>query len=414
MPRRKTKRNLKKRGGVGSKRRRSPSFRKSQHKSKQSRTSLQTSAVTAYGRDDQAAADAAAAPLSPVPLSPVPPSLTSPPSHLALSGPSPRDQLMSLTPFDRRPLSDQLTQPNRRTQNPLTQSRYNAALLMPTAGTEDYGPTNQRLENLIKKIEETQIRMDKRQIPTADWEEYKSANHPLTIVSAVTFLVNQEKIITEYYNKHQQRQQDGIRQNNKIMKHMLKKTGKRSGLMTLAYLATLMANDLYTDKPTGIPPYQHLIADTPTDIVNEATGNYGLIQGVEEIDTRNPNYYTIYSEGKIIYFDPSTTTMEQWHEAKQKAILDQKPFSIYDDQDAVNFFLEKGNKDLLGIALKKISHDQKILLERARLAQVIKEKEKQRRNKIRGDNTKNKRNNKGNNNNKHNNQFTRRGTGRGK
>ena len=100
--------------------------------------------------------------------------------------------------------------------------------------------------------------------------------------------------------------------------------------------------------------------------------------------------------------------MSQWHEAKKKAILEQKPFTIYDEQDAVKFFLEQGNKDLLGIALKKISPRQKQLLEQARLDQLIKEEKKQRRHKIRGEkpkyNTK-----KRNNYKKHNKQFTRRG-----
>ena len=167
-----------------------------------------------------------------------------------------------------------------------------------------------------------------------------------------------------------------------------------------------MANDLYTDKPTGIPPYQRLIADTPAYIVNKATGNDGLIQGVEEMDRNNPNYYVINTKsGEDIFFDPSTTTMKQWHEAKKKAILEQKPFDIYEDQDAVKFFLEQGNKKLLGIALKKISHDQKKLLEQARGDELAKQAKRAREHQVRGANrhvghTKNKRNNK---------QFTRRG-----
>ena len=304
-----------------------------------------------------------------------------------------------------RKLRDASMPSNTRTRKPQTQSTYNQGLLMPAAGAEDSGPMKQRLDELIANIQENQIRMQDLKIGTEDWEKYKLDNSPITYQSAKAFYKNQEYKIRNFYQEKQEQKQIDLQ----TQKNMLKKTGKRTSLMTLGLLATLMANDLYTDKPTGIPPYQRLIADTPADIVNKATGNDGLIQGVEEMDPDNPNYYRIYSKGKRINFDPSTTTMKQWHEAKKKAFEEHKPFDIFNTQEAVKFFLEKGNKDLYGIALKKISRNQQQLLERARLAQVIKEEENQRRHKIRGDNTKNKRNNKGNNNNKHNNQFTRRG-----
>lgn len=310
-----------------------------------------------------------------------------------------------------RKLRDESTPSNTRTQEPQRQSAYNPVLLMPTPDVDDYAPMNQRLEELIADIEKNQIEMNKKNIPTKDWEKYKLDNSPITSKAAQSFERDQADIISDFEQEKQEQEQKEHRENIKITNKMLKKTGNRTSLMTLGLLATLMANNLYTDKPEGIPPYQLAIADTPADIVHKARGNDGLIQGVEEMKTSNPNYYRIYSKGKIINFDPSTTTMKQWDEAKKKAILEQKPFSIYDDQDAVKFFLEQGNKDLYGIALKKISQEQQKLLERARLAQVIKEEEKQRRHKIRGYNKQNKRNNKRNNYNKHNNQFkfTRRG-----
>lgn len=371
MPRRKTKRNLKKRGGVGSKRIRSPSFSEAGPSRKKSRsTPYVTSTVPAFGSSSLTLGD----------FTPTPPF-------------SPSQRLPRRVEWGyshgahgrhrRRSLSD----PRHSTSNTRRMILpYRPRMLMPTAETEDSGPMNQRVENLIKNIEETQIRMDNQQIPTADWEQYKIDNHPITIDSVNGFLVNQEDKIRDFYNKEQQRQQDGIRQNKKIMKQMLSKTGKRTGIMTLALLATLMANDLYTDKPTGIPPYQRLIADTPADIVNKATGNGdGLIPGVEVMDENNPDYFIINTKsGEKIFFNPSTTTLDQWHEAKKKAILQQKPFSIYDDQDAVNFFLEKGNKDLLGIALKKISPRQKQLLEQARRDEIAKKAKRARERQVRG------------------------------
>tara|TARA_Y100000992_G_C21273331_1_gene498311 strand:- start:1229 stop:2503 length:1275 start_codon:yes stop_codon:yes gene_type:complete len=410
---RKTKRNFKKRGGVGSpsnKRPPSPSLRIPGPARKKSRTSRQTTAVTAeeQEKEAQAVAEAEAEAVAMAAMRIEGPAMVE--NRLLPMVPSPHAPLMSQTPIDRTPLSDQLMQSDRRTQIPLTQSRYNAGLLMPTAGAEHYGPTIQRLNELIAKIESNQIRMQNLNIRTENWERYISENAPITYKAAEAFYVDQEDKIRDFIEKKQDQEQREHRENKRITENMISNTGKRTGVMTLALLATLMANDLYTDKPTGIPPYQRLIADTPADIVNKATGNDGLIQGVEEMDRNNPNYYVINTKsGEDIFFDPSTTTIEQWHEAKKKAILEQKPFDIYEDQDAVKFFLEQGNKKLLGIALKKISPMQQQLLERARLAQVIKEENKKRRHKIRGENTKNKRNNKRNNNNKHNTQRTRRG-----
>lgn len=413
MPRRKTKRNLKKRGGVVSssnkRRERSPSVRNPGPARKKSRTSRQTPAVTAEEQEAEAVAneqEAEAVAMAAMRIEG--PAMVE--NRLLPMVPSPHAPLMSHNPIDRIPLSDQLMQSNRRTQIPLTQSTYNAGLLMPTAGAEHYGPTIQRLNELIAKIESNQIRMQNLNIRTENWERYISENAPITYKAAEAFYVDQDKKISDFIEKKQDQEQREHRENKRITENMISNTGKRTGVMTLALLATLMANDLYTDKPTGIPPYQRLIADTPADIVNKATGNDGLIQGVEEMDRNNPNYYVINTKsGEDIFFDPSTTTIEQWHEAKKKAILEQKPFDIYEDQDAVKFFLEQGNKKLLGIALKKISRDQKILLERARGDELAKKEKRARKNKVRGKNTKNKRNNKRNNNNKHNTQRTRRG-----
>lgn len=411
---RKTKRNFKKRGGVGSsskkRRSRSPSLREAGPSRKRSRSRRQTSAVTAEGQEvDEGSAWANEQEAEAVAM-----------AAMRIEGPAmvenrllpmvqlPHTPLMSHTPIDRTPLSDQLMQSNRRTQIPqVTQSRYNP-LLMPTAGAEHYGPTIQRLNELIAKIESNQIRMQNLNIRTENWERYISENAPITYKAAEAYYVDQEDKIRDFIEKKQDQEQREHRENKTITKNMISNTGKRTGVMTLALLATLMANDLYTDKPTGIPPYQRLIADTPADIVNKATGNDGLIQGVEEMDTNNPNYYVINTKsGEEIFFDPSTTTMKQWHEAKKKAILEQKPFSIFNTHEAVKFFLEQGNRERLGIALKKISHDQKILLEQARGDELAKKAKRARERQVRGAKpdyrlTKNKHN-------KHNTQRTRRG-----
>ena len=298
-------------------------------------------------------------------------------------------------------------QSKRRTQIPRTQSRHNAGLLMPTSEVEDSGPENQRLEELIAKIESNQRRMQNLNIRTENWERYISENAPITYKAAKAYYVDQEDKIRDFLEKKQDQEQREHRENKRITKNMLSKTGKRTGIMTLALLATLMANNLYKNNPEGIPPYQPAIATTSADIVRKATGNDGLIH-VEEMDPSNPNYYVINTKsGEKIFFDPSTTTMSQWHEAKKKAILEQKPFTIYDEQDAVKFFLEQGNKDLLGIALKKISPRQKQLLEQARRVERAKKEKEARKNKVRAAKldyrlTKNKHN-------RHNTQHTRRG-----
>ncbi len=417
MPRRKTqkrkqrntKRNFKKRGGVGSssnKRSRSPSHRIPEPARKKSRTSRQTSAVTAEGQEvdegsaraneqeaeavaneqeAEAVAEAAAAMVE---------------NRLLPMVQSPHAPLMSHGPRERTPLRD----PTLTSSKPRRQRRYKLVPRRPTASEGNIDLTNTRLQSIIDLINNNQIRMQKLNIGTDNWERYKSENAPITVKAAEAFYGDQKDKIRVFLENKQREH----RENKKIMNDMLKKTGKRTSLMTLGLLATLMANNLYKNNPEGIPPYQPAIAATSADIVRKATGNDGLIH-VEEMNPSNPNYYRIKTKsGKKINFDPSTTTMEQWHEAKKKAILEQKPFTIYDEQDAVKFFLEQGNKDLLGIALKKISPRQKQLLEQARLDQLIKEEKKQRRHKIRGEkpkyNTK-----KRNNYNKHNTQFTRRG-----
>ena len=415
---RKTKRNFKKRGGVGSsskKRRPSPSLGTRGHIRKKSRTSRQTYAVTAEGQEvDEGSARANEQEAEAVANEQEAEAVAM--AAMRIEGPamvenrllpmvqSPHAPLMSHGPRERTPLRD----PTLTSSKPRRQRRYKLVPRRPTASEGNIDLTDTRLQSIIDLINNNQIRMQKLNIGTDNWERYKSQKAPITVKAAEAFYEDQKDKIRVFLENKQHQEQREHRENKKIMNDMLKKTGKRTSLMTLGLLATLMANNLYKNNPEGIPPYQPAIAATSADIVRKATGNDGLIH-VEEMNPSNPNYYRIKTKsGKKINFDPSTTTMEQWHEAKKKAILEQKPFTIYDEQDAVKFFLEQGNKDLLGIALKKISPRQKQLLEQARLDQLIKEEKKQRRHKIRGEkpkyNTK-----KRNNFNKHNTQFTRRG-----
>ena len=124
---------------------------------------------------------------------------------------------MSHTPIDHT-LSDRLMKPNRRTQIPLTQSRYNATLLMPTSEVEDSGPENQRLEELIAKIESNQRRMQNLNIRTENWERYISENAPITYKAAEAYYVDQEDKIRDFFEKKQDQEQREHRENKRIRK----------------------------------------------------------------------------------------------------------------------------------------------------------------------------------------------------
>ena len=227
MPKKRSTRRRNKRAGTPLKRPNSPTAKYPPNKSR--KTSEKQSGRDRHLTRDRKI-DQAVSPFQPL----IPPSTSSNQLRTTLS--------MSHKPSPRT-LRDASMPSNTRTRKPQTQSRYNQGLLMPTAGAKDSGPMNQRLQELIANIQEKQIRMQHLKIGTEDWEKYKLDNSPITYQSAKAFYENQEDKITNFFDKKEKQKQIDLQR----QKNMLKKTGKRTSLMTLGLLATLMANNLYTD-----------------------------------------------------------------------------------------------------------------------------------------------------------------------